>query len=100
MAILAVSVAVGLAGLAYDAAGACAKWQDRYKQWIYSETQKNSPLIVPEGGVEAIIGAKPSGCGGPPYELTHADMERYRQQGIGPDTFAEEIRAAYLRSRS
>ena len=98
LVVIAVVGSLAVGSVAYVTVDACSWWQDRYKQYVYSEMMKNSPIILPDGGVEAIIGQRPINCDGPPYELTHADMDRFRSEGIGPNSFLEETRAAFKRS--
>lgn len=72
----------------------CADWQERYKRFLYSEMMKISPVIHTTEMIEQIVGARPLGCDRPSRTLNTKDLKRYKDAGVGPNEFVEEIRAA------
>lgn len=82
--------------VAYLSTGVCSDWEEQYKRFIYSELIKNSPFIYTEKMIEEIIGERPTGCARP--ALNHEDLRRYRREGVGPNEFLEEQRAASRKS--
>lgn len=84
--------------LAYRSVDACRGWQERYKRFLYSEMMKNSPVTYSPEMIEEVVGERPGGCDRPSRVLSKADVERYRQEGVGPNEFVEERRAAYRRT--
>jgi len=94
--LLVASVAV-----AYQITGVCSEWQEQYKRFIYAEMMKNSPVIYTEKMIEEIVGGRPAGCGRPSLSnLSHEDSRRFRREGVGPNEFAEEQRAASRQSNT
>ena len=94
--LLVASVAV-----AYLITGVCSDWHEQYKRYIYAEMMKNSPFIYTEKMIEEIIGGRPAGCGRPSLSnLSHEDSRRFRREGVGPNEFLEEQRAASRQSSS
>ena len=81
--------------------GMCSDWQEQYKRFLYAEMMKNSPVIFTEKMIEEIIGERPAGCGRPALsDLSNQDSRRYRREGVGPNEFLEEQRAASRQSNS
>jgi hypothetical protein len=78
--------------------GSCENWQESYKRFLYSEMMRSSPVIHTPEMIEQIVGARPLGCDRPSRALNRKDLKRYRNAGVGPNEFVEEIRAA-IRNR-
>jgi hypothetical protein len=96
---LAVVLLVTGAVLVYRTTDACGDWQERYKRFLYSELIKTSPFVYTPEMIEEIIGEHPPGCNTPSFrELSDADIERFQREGVGPNEFLEERRAASRRS--
>jgi hypothetical protein len=96
---LAIVLLVTGALLVYRTTDACVNWRERYKRFLYSELIKLSPFIYTPEMIEEIIGERPLGCDAPTFrELSDADIERFQREGVGPNEFLEERRAASRRS--
>jgi len=74
----------------FQRVASCADWQERYKRFLYSEMQKNSPVIYTPEMIEQIVGPRPLGCDQPRRTLHSEDLERYKNAGVGPNEFVEE----------
>ena len=79
--------------LVYRANDGCADWQEHYKRFLYSEIIKNSPFILTPEEIEEVIGERPAGCDRS-QSLSEEDLDRYRREGVGPNEYLVEQRAA------
>lgn len=77
----------------------CQDWQVRYSHFIYSEWIKNAPFLYSTEDIEDIIGERPQLCGQPKNPLSDANIKRFRREGVGPNHFVDEKRAAQRRVR-
>ena len=92
---LALLLAGGVIG--YRTVDACGDWRERYKQFLYTEMMKNSPVIFTPEMIGEIVGGRPFGCDRPDT-LTESDVARFNRDGVDRRAINEEIRAAYLRT--
>ena len=90
--LLGVVLSLGLAAALFVAVsrGTCSAWKERYKRFEYSQLIETSPIIFGPETIERIIGERPDGCA-VPKGLTHADVRRFRAEGVGPDYFDDEL---------
>ena len=87
------SLALAAGLLVYRSASTCSDWQELYKRFTYAEMMKNAPVIHTPEMIEQIIGERPPRCDRP-GALTDEDIERFRDEGVGPNEFAGRSRKA------